>query len=283
MHPLDGPRLKLRRAEKHLNDVKTTIDTFINNKPYTFVVEANPEPPNYVIIARMKQPAPDDELSVTIGDFAHNARSALDLLVYQLSELPPDDRGRFSLQFPIFDTPEGYRDNVKRYLAMVAPEHTAIIEEFQPYKRVDGFDKDALGMLRDINDTDKHRIIHTVGCVARLRRLDFYGPGQLGNKVLIPYVEFMSIPHGGEGRVDFGNGFSYESVGLGLITKDRTVIAKITAAPPLQVNMDPKAQIVIKFDEGSARVKGRPVVDTLTFIYDRVEEVIGKFEHVFLK
>jgi hypothetical protein len=31
-----------------------------------------------------------DELSVIIGDFAHNARSALDLLVYQLSELPPD-------------------------------------------------------------------------------------------------------------------------------------------------------------------------------------------------
>jgi hypothetical protein len=283
MHPLDGPRLKLRRAEKHLNDVKTTIDTFIKNKPYTFVVEADPEPPNYVIVARVKQPAPDDELSVIIGDFAHNTRSALDLLIYQLSELPPDDRGRFRLQFPIFHTPEGYRDNVNRYLAMVAPEQATIIEGFQPYKRVDEFDEDALGMLRNINDTDKHRIIHTVGCVARLRRLDFYGPGQLGNKVLIPYVEFMSIPHGGEGRVDFGNGFSYESVGLGLITKDRTVIAKITAAPPLQVNMDPKAQIVIKFDEGNERVKGRPVVDTLTFIYDRVEEVIRKFEHVLPK
>jgi hypothetical protein len=195
----------------------------------------------------------------------------------------PDYRGRFRLQFPIFNTPERYRDNVNRYLAMVAPEHTAIIEGFQPYKRVDGSGKDALGMLRNINDTHKHRIIHVVVAIASLRRLDFYGPGQLANKVLIPYVEFMSIPHGGIGRVDFGNGFSYESVGLELITKDRTVIAKITAPSPLQVKMDPQALAVMKFDEGSARVKGRPLVDTLTFVYDRVEEVIGKFQHVFPK
>lgn len=276
MYPLDGPRLKLRRAEKHLNAVKSAIDDFIEKKPYTFVVEANPEPPNYVIVARVKQIAPDDELGVIIGDFAHNARSALDLLISQLSKLPPDDGRRFSLQFPIFGTPKGYRDHMKRYLAGVIPEHATIIEGFQPYKRSDGLDNDALGILSHINDTDKHRIIHVIGAVASFRGLGFSGPGRLGSNVLIGSGVAMHIAHGAS--VNFGNGFSYTGVGDGVITKDRTIVAKLTAKTPSQVNMHPEAQIAVKFDEGSARVKGRPVVDTLTFILNRVKEVIGEFE-----
>ena len=102
MHPLDGPRLKLRRADKHLNAIKVAIDRFIASKPYTFVLDADPKPPNYSIVARVKH-LPDEELGIIIGDFAHNARSALNLLVYQLSQLPITDAKRYRLEFPIFD------------------------------------------------------------------------------------------------------------------------------------------------------------------------------------
>jgi len=280
MHPLDGPRLKLSRAEKHLNTIKAEINGFITKNSYTFTVEANPTPPNYVIVVKGKQITPDKELGVIIGDFAHNARSALDLLISQLSGFAPDARERFNLQFPIFDTIKEYGNHTKSYLAMVAPEHVTIIEGFQPYKRMDGVDKDALGILRAINDADKHRIIHVVGTITSFSGLVFSGSGKIGSNTMIGPGTHMKL--GGPGvRVNFGNSFTYASVGDGIITKDRTVVAEVTSITPLQVNMQPEIQILVKFGEGSARVEGRPVMDTLTFIYDRVKEVIGNFEQFF--
>lgn len=283
MHPLYGPRLKLRRAEKHLNAIKAAIDDFIAKKPYTFVFEANPTPPNYIIVARVKQIAPDDELSVIIGDLAHNARSTLDLLVYQLSTLPPDDGRRGRLQFPIFDAPEKYRGKINSYLAMVAPEHAAIIEGFQPYKGLNGPDNDALGILAAINDADKHRIIHVVGTVLNFSGLAFSGPGRMGN---VKFEGSGGIKLVGQrATLKIGDDVVYAPVGDGIITKDRTIVGKFTdkMLSQVEMNVHPEAEILIKFDEGAARVKGRPVMDTLTFVYDRVKEVIGKFEHVFPK
>lgn len=280
MHQLDGSRLKLSWAEKHLNSLKAAIDDFIRKKSYTFELEADPKPPKFVIIARMNETISSNELGLIIGDFAHNARSALDQLVYQLSKLPPDDiDARRHLQFPICDTEERYRQAIKRgYLGGVSLENVTIIEGLQLYQGVQGFDEDALKHLRDINDADKHRIIHIVGTIASFKSLSFSGPGQIGSSVRIGSGASIRIGHGGSIRV--GNSFSYISVGDGVITKDRTVVARITAETPTQVNMHPDAQILIKFDEGSARVKGRPVVDTLIFIFNRVKEVIGKFDSV---
>ena len=211
MHLLIGPQLKLRRAEKHLNAAKKRIDDFLESKPYTFVVEADPKPPDFIIVdqafiivAQARQLAPDDEVSVIIGDFAHNARSTLNLLTFQLSKLPIDNTRRFRLQFPIFDTRERYRNNVESYLAGLATEHIAIIEGFQPYNRVDGFDNDALGLLADINDGDKHRIIHGIGAVTSFRSLRFTGPGQLGSNIFIGPAA-IRVGHGA--TINFGDGF----------------------------------------------------------------------------
>ncbi len=280
MHPLDGIRLKLGRAEQHIIAAQVMVDGFIASNPYTFDIKADPEPPHYVVLTRVNQAIPDKELSCIIGDFAHNARSALDLLIYQLSDLPPSDKSRFRLQFPIFDCPKEYGKKVESYLAMVAPEHIEIIEGFQPYKGANGTNNDALGFLRTINDTDKHRIIHVVGSVANFQGLVSYGPGQFGNNIRIgPDARIMF----GHGKIDGMGGFRYESIGDGVITKDGTIVARITIPPSSQVDMHPQAQISMKFGIGNPRVEGRPVMDTLMFIYDRVKEVIGKFDPAFPK
>jgi hypothetical protein len=281
MHPLHGVRLKLVRAEEHFNALKTLLRTFIASQPYTFAIEPNPKPPDYVIVAWANRAIPDDKFSVIIGDFAHNARSALDLLVQQLTSLPDNSTKRFGLQFPIFDDrsgPKGYTSKVKRYLCGVASQYETIIEGFQPYKRTDGPNDDPLGILRTINDADKHRIIHIVGAIASFNKLDISGPGRLGSNVLVGSGARMGIGH--RAIVDFG-GFRYEGVGDGVITKDRTIVAKITAPQPSQVNMHPNAQISIKFGVGNPRVEGRLAMDTLSFIYNRVKEVITEFAPFF--
>ena len=277
MHPLDGPRLKLHRADRHLNAIKIEVDRFIASKPYSFMLEANPKPPNYIIVARVRH-LPDEEWGLIIGDFAHNARSALDLLVYQLSQLPPDNKRRFALEFPICDEVEDYTSKVQRYLAGVAPEHIAIIEDFQPYKGLKGSHDDALGILRAINNADKHRIINVVGAVGSFEGVGF-GAGRVGTNIIRGNGIGIRVNHGSS--VNFGDGVTYTGVGDGIIVKDRTVVAKLTSNTPPQVKMLPYFQIAIQFGEGDPRVQGRSVVDTLTFIYDRVKEVIGRFNQVF--
>ena len=268
MHHLDGPRLKLRRADKHLNAIKVAIDRFIASKPYTFVLDADPKPPNYSIVARVKH-LPDEELGIIIGDFAHNARSALNLLVYQLSQLPITDAKRYRLEFPIFDDVKDYANKVKIYLAGVAPEHITIIESFQPYKGLQGPYDDALGILHAINNADKHRITNIVGAVGSFNGMGF-GGGRVGTTVNV----------GRNSSVNFGDGYTYKTVGDGVIYKDRTVVAKLTSNAPPQGNLYPYFHIAIQFGEGDPRVQGRPVVDTLTLIYNRVKEVIERFKHV---
>lgn len=275
MHPLYGPNLKLRRAEKHLNDARASIQAFLESRPYTFALEANPKPPDFIIVVQATQLAPADDTGVIIGDFAHNARSALDLLTFQLSNLPPDDSDRRSLQFPIFDDEDRYKDHVERYLAKVKPEHIAIIEDFQPYKNHDGFDNDPLSLLHDINNVDKHRVLHVIGAIARFLGLDFGGP-RLGSDIIVGSAPALSVGH--KSTVNFGDGVTYTGVGDGVIVQNRTVVAKLTM--PSQVNMRPKFQVTIKFDEGSGRVKGRPVMNTLTIIHDRVRKVLSKFEKI---
>jgi hypothetical protein len=279
MHPLYGPRLKLRRANKHLNAIKEAIDSFIAGKPYSFVLEPNPQPPAYAIIAKVSQLAPDDELGLIIGDFAHNTRSALDLLIQQLSQLPIEDKRRFYLEFPIFDCVKDYTSHVKRYLAGVVPEQVTIIEGFQPYKRADRYNDDALGILQVINNADKHRIIHVVGTIVKFKGLGF-GEGKIGSNVMIGRGAQITVGHRAE--VDFG-GFRYKGVGDGVIAKDRTIVAELTSSVPIQMNMYPNFEVSIQFGEGNPRVKGRPVMDTCTFIYDRVKEVVGEFEKIFPK
>lgn len=279
MHPLNEPRLKLRRAGKHLDAIKIAIDRFLISKPYDFVLEADPNPPNYSIVARVRH-LPDEEWGLVVGDFAHNARSTLDLLVYQLSQLPLDDKRRFDLEFPIFDKVKGYANKVQKCLVGVAPEHIAIIEGFQPYKRLTGSYDDALGILHAINNADKHRIINVVGAIMKFEGIGF-GAGQVGTNII--RGSGIGIRVNGSSSINFGDGFTYVGTGDRIILKDRTVVAKLTSNTPPKVKMLPFTQVAIQFGEGDPRVQGLPVVGTLTSIYNRVKEVIGKFEPIFSK
>jgi len=44
MNPFDGPRLKIQRAKRHLADVQSEIELFLNRRPYRLIVEADANP-----------------------------------------------------------------------------------------------------------------------------------------------------------------------------------------------------------------------------------------------
>lgn len=278
-HPLSGTRLKICRAEEHLNTLKTAIRMFLEANPYSLIFQPNPAPPQYALCANINQ-IPPLQWSCIVGDFAHNARSALDLLVYQLSDLLAGDNKRLKLYFPIFDSPTEYAQRENGYLAGVKPEYRTIIERYQPYKRSQGHGDDALGILRRINDGDKHRIIHVVGAIANLNYFIFDGSSK-GLPDSIQFGQGASMRVGNS--FDFGNGFTGTKVGNGEITRDGAKVWELTIPQPEQMEVNPDLQITVQFRVSDPGIQGHPVVDTLTLIYDRVKEVIGEFEPFFPK
>src|SRR5215218_6041340 len=83
--PLDGPRAKLARAHEHLVALRAAIDEYLAARPFATPNERDEASGDYVFRLVVQQPLPL-RLGVMVGDFAHNARSALDHLVYLLSE-----------------------------------------------------------------------------------------------------------------------------------------------------------------------------------------------------
>ena len=278
MHMLDSPRLKLSRAEEHFTNLKVEIEKFLVSRPYSFIMQPDPQPPKFVLCGKIHRDPPI-EWSCLVGDFANNARSVLDYLVFQLSDLQPTDDRRHRLYFPIFDSSDEYARKERRYLAGVKTEYKNMIERYQPYQRRDEPKEDPLGLLRRINDGDKHRDINMVGALANLNYLVLDGSSGL--------PDWIHLEQGASIRVgetfDVGNGFTGRKIGNGAVTKDGDVVAKLTISKPGKMKVNPDFAVTVLFSEGDTAIQGHPVLDTLASILARVRELIHEFEVILNK
>jgi len=170
--------------------------------PYHVVPQIDPKTGRWLLIAKGEvpdEPVPLD-IGVVAGDFAHNLRSALNYLVWQLATPPVGTGPGNDTQFPIFfDHPprvyklppaDRFRSSQNRFLAGVRDPHRAFIERLQPYH---GGHRSNLELLAILNDLDKHRVISGRAVHAGLRPI-FAGFGD----VLIEYSPFPALYDGAE-------------------------------------------------------------------------------------
>ena len=111
MPDFQGARMKLGRAQTHLDAFKQTVTAFVDSEPNRVIVEPNPEYPNYVARIQEGKGTPR-EWGLIVGDFAHNARSVLDHIVFEASTVRPTDRDARMLQFPIVRNAKQYQENM---------------------------------------------------------------------------------------------------------------------------------------------------------------------------
>ena len=113
MHPLDGPRLKIERAKSKIDYLRGQEEIFRRQAKYHVVrAEVNPDSDNYVYRTKISGNPPSPERSIDIGEIAHNLRSALNHLIFQLAllcETMETVTGDKSLQFPIFGNNSDFR------------------------------------------------------------------------------------------------------------------------------------------------------------------------------
>jgi len=278
MHPLDGPRLKIRRAKSQLDAFRRAEQGFWKKSGYKAVkAEFNPKTQKDVYRVSIKV-WPTQEFSIPIGEMAHNLRSALDGLVYQLALLNPKTKTPArSTQFPIFlwgytrrkdqwgnRLPQFYGEGKRlgqgeRMIKELLPQHQAIIEGLQPYKRIGrshdnrrglGFARShPLYLLSEINNADKHRLIQVVG---------FLPTGLMwgGWTDLVEHPVYTRRP---------------------VVLKDG---AKLCEFSP-NVNVQSKLIPLIAFSEGCEAVKNLIVVSTFYSIIEEVSKIVESFSPEF--
>jgi hypothetical protein len=158
MNPaLEGVRLKLIRAQHHLDDVLAVIDRLVR-KQGNVVFEEDLETNQGAI--RLKLPLPDTDLPALIGDFLYNVRSALDHFVYQLAGKPATGS---RTHFPICSSKENFAEELRRHrLDNVPTRAQTLIERLQPYHR----GNEILTALSELHDMDKHRTINIITTLA---------------------------------------------------------------------------------------------------------------------
>jgi hypothetical protein len=170
-YKLSAVQLRHDRAREHLADIRLAIEAFREKNPYPIPAyedtDAMPQSwwdlaaahpaiigPSGHQVTRDVRLSP--ELSIRVGEFIYNLRSALDHLVFALawhdSGKKPTGSHERKLQFPIEDREKSFDARRNTLLKGVSDSNVALIERYQPYKRCDW-----MGVLRDLSNTDKHR------------------------------------------------------------------------------------------------------------------------------
>src|SRR5712691_3773434 len=144
-HPLTSAQLKFDRACEHVDCLHKAVRDFLSDKEtYRVLDQYEPETGGYARYLEAAKTPP--QFSLLIGDAAHNFRSCLDHIAWQLAIAasptgnPYDDvRDVTKIAFPIFVTRRKYlRERHKHWRHVgIRPEHRRIVRNLQPYKRRD--------------------------------------------------------------------------------------------------------------------------------------------------
>jgi hypothetical protein len=277
MHPLDGPRLKVQHAKSEIGQLRSLEDAYRSDAE-AHLVKAEVNPKSRRQVYRVEGVVPiDPDWGVWVGEIAHNLRSALDGLVYQLALLggPLDEAETRRTQFPIFlhrytkttggKTVTGFegrkgakqpesgsgRDKIRK----LTSAQQASIERLQPYKRGQNVflghgKRNLLYQLHELNLADKHRLIQVIGAKAA-----------------------------GYWTWDWGDGDPVKDVSSGRFVVLQNGAKFVEANPHLHV--DPTITPLISFWQGCDAVQHKGVVYTLWKMANHVGSIVDAFRREF--
>ena len=153
--PFETATLKLRRARRHLEELRGAVDAFMLTKPFALMVE---QPDGWhdqgsnVWVVRLRQSVPI-EFGPIIGDVVHSLRSSLDLMATDLVRL---NGGRYDkTYFPFAINAEQLEGQIKDKVRNAHPDVIDLIRSFKPYTGGNL----SLRALHDLDIQDKHQAL----------------------------------------------------------------------------------------------------------------------------
>ena len=169
---------KLRRAQSHRENLYESISRHFSDPTNVPTLTAELDAAEGCHVFRVASIpstilALQETTSIIIGDAVHNLRSALDHLVFQLALVSTNGqiKNPRAAQFPIAETPKIYSEQAQSYLSELRQEHKVLIETYQPYHGISPPSSPPyiheLALLKQLSNTDKHRLLNTVLIIAQ--------------------------------------------------------------------------------------------------------------------
>jgi hypothetical protein len=168
-------RAILRRVDRAYEQAEVLRDLQLaymeaKPRPYHIVTTPNSDFTEHVTQLRYDEPIPL-ELSIIFGEIIYDLRSALDQCVFQLA-LNQTGVGQDQTMFPIYDSPDKFRDNGQRRIEVIGDGPRALIESLQPYPERSLPVHKSLLDLNNFSNADKHRVAHLWGLLFLLDELE---------------------------------------------------------------------------------------------------------------
>jgi hypothetical protein len=165
-----GPKLKIKRANKHIFDLNKLLTEFVASDFYRVSTEFNPNTGKHGIKVELKPMS--DETALFVGDAIHNLRSALDFMVCEIVGIT-DNR---EIKFPFCGKRSELEGTVNKGPIQAAGSIICdlIINTIKPYRG----GNDLLYALHDLDIIDKHRLllpVISVLSISNVRAKDDHG------------------------------------------------------------------------------------------------------------
>jgi hypothetical protein len=146
----NGPKLKIERGRRHLNELAEEISSYLKRDPWVVVLQFNEETNKHQVALLGREEIPDN-FSVIFGDAVHNFRCALDILandVVRLGGIEPD-----KVYFPFGKSEPDFEAMLKRRFYQAPIEIQEIVRSYKPYP---GDSNNILRAMHDLDIGDKH-------------------------------------------------------------------------------------------------------------------------------
>jgi len=159
---LSSWRLKLKRANCHLETLRADILKAGEGNPYTIPIRREGYPDGSAAIVVDQVPQDSDGWGLLLGDAVHDFRCALDHIWWELAcrhlGREPTKQEAERIQFPILK-PGGNWDS-RNYSKTVGTPVLVPIGKLQPPEGLDADEIHPLAALRRLSNEDKHRRLH---------------------------------------------------------------------------------------------------------------------------
>jgi len=260
MAAVDQIRLKLKRAERHIQELEAALLAFKRNNPYKIGTKEDEKTRCLVYYITQAEEIPA-AIPLIAGDILQNLRTALDHLAWQL--VPAGDRNS-QTAFPISDDATKYSSDKLRKIDGMPKAAADGIDATKPYKG----GNDAIWRLHRLNNIDKHRLLVTVGASFRSVNL---GPHIIGEMLKAGIAKHLGLKPGT--TIPIPN--------LHLRPKDNLFPLKVGSElfidlPGAEVN--PKMNFLIDVAFGEPNVcEGEPVLETLKNMSSVVGGIVSDF------
>jgi hypothetical protein len=153
--------LKIERARTHLSSLDSEVTQFGNGTPYPVVTDRDEAGNTVAKVLVAEQPPP--RMAAIVGDIVHNLRSALDYVAWQLVDANRGNPGKHT-SYPICSTPEKFELSGRAALYRATESAILAVRTSQPFT-VDPPDTHPLAILEELDNHDKHRLLHVIAGV----------------------------------------------------------------------------------------------------------------------